>query len=87
MTAEQHAIGNLLDKSTLSSDLPPGKYFAGIGDNRPAIAEERHAADGLHRTSGEKRRGLSSLMPMRSYTPNVKDLDPNDPFQFLREAA
>ena len=25
---------------------------------------------------------ISSLTPMRSYTPNAKGLDPNDPFQF-----
>jgi len=26
--------------------------------------------------------GISSLTSVRSYTPNVKGLDPNEPFQF-----
>ena len=81
MTAEQHAIGNLLDKSTLF-DLTPGKYSL-----ESAIIDQQSQKSGMQRmdfTVPEEKSGvgLSSLMPMRSYTPKVKDLDPSDPFQF-----
>ena len=32
--------------------------------------------------SGGSGVGISALLPMRSYTPNAKGLDPNEPFQF-----
>ncbi|MGA3239849.1 MAG: VWA domain-containing protein [Bryobacteraceae bacterium] len=80
VTAEQLKMGNFLDKTTL--ELPPGKYTL-----ETAVMDRESLKTGVQRVeftvpgagSGV---GISALMPMRSYTPNATDLDPNDPFQF-----
>jgi VWFA-related protein len=80
VTADQLKMGNFLDKTTL--DLPPGKYSL-----ETAVTDRESLKTGVQRAeftipSGGSGIGISALMPMRSYTPNAKGLDPNDPFQF-----
>ncbi len=80
VTADQHKLGNLLDKSTV--DLAPGKYVleAAVEDRASTKTGVQH----VEFTVPVEAAGvaISSLMPMRSYTPNAKDLDPGEPFQF-----
>jgi VWFA-related protein len=80
VTADQLKMGNFLDKTTL--DLPPGKYSL-----ESAVMDRESLKTGVQRSeftvpSGGSGVGISALVPMRSYTPNAKGLDPNDPFQF-----
>ncbi len=80
LSADQHAMGNLLDKTTI--ELPPGKYTM-----ESVVQDRSNQKAGLQRidfTVPESANGvgISSLVPLRSYTPNAKDLDPAEPFQF-----
>ena len=80
VTADQLKMGNFLDKTTL--ELAPGKYSL-----ESAVTDRESLKTGVQRVeftvpSGGNGVGISALMPMRSYTPNAKGLDPNDPFQF-----
>ncbi len=80
VTSEQREMGNFLDKSTV--ELAPGAYTLDS-----AVMDEETQKTGVQRLSftvpaAGNGVGISSLTPMRSYTPNVKGLDPNEPFQF-----
>ena len=80
VTPEQLKMGNFLDKMTVA--LPPGKYTL-----ESAVMDRESGKIGTQRsefTVPAKAGGvaISSLVPMRSYTPNAKGLDPGDPFQF-----
>jgi VWFA-related protein len=80
VTAEQLKLGNFLDKMTVT--LAAGKYSL-----ESAVMDRESGKIGTQRaefTVPAKAAGvaISSLTPMRSYTPNAKGLDPNDPFQF-----
>ena len=80
VTEDQHRAGNFLDKTMIS--LPPGKYTL-----ESAVMDELNQKTGVQHAEftvagGGTGVGISTLLPMRSYTPNAKGLDPNDPFQF-----
>jgi hypothetical protein len=80
VTPDQLKLGNFLDKMTVT--LAPGKYSL-----ESAVMDRESGKIGTVRselTVPAKAPGvaISSLTPMRSYTPNAKGLDPNDPFQF-----
>ena len=80
VTPDQLKMGNFLDKMTVT--LPAGKYSL-----ESAVMDRESGKIGTQRsefTVPAKAAGvaISSLTPMRSYTPNAKGLDPNDPFQF-----
>jgi hypothetical protein len=80
VTAEQLKLGNFVDKMTVL--LAPGKYTL-----ESAVADREGGKAGAQRsdfTVPAKSAGvaISSLVPMRSYTPNAKGLDPDEPFQF-----
>jgi hypothetical protein len=80
VTPEQLKMGNFLDKMTVA--LPAGKYSleSAVMDRESGkIGTQRSEFTVPAKTGGV---AISSLIPMRSYTPNVKGLDPNDPFQF-----
>jgi hypothetical protein len=71
-------MGNFLDKTDFV--LPPGKYTLDS-----ALLDEGTQKLGVQHTEftipAEKGVGISSLLPIRSATPNAK-LDPNEVFQF-----
>lgn len=79
VTEEQHKLGNFLDKSTFI--LAPGKYTLDT-----AVMDEANQKIGVDHSEftvgPAKGVAISGLLPMRSYTPNAKGLDPEDPFQF-----
>jgi len=80
ITADQLKMGNFVEKMTL--ELPPGKY--GL---ESAVIDRESGKMGIERstfTVDPKAKGvaISSLTSVRSYTPNAKGLDPNEPFQF-----
>jgi len=80
VTPDQLKMGHFLDKMTVT--LPPGKYSL-----ESAVMDRESGKIGTQRaefTVPAKSAGaaISSLTPMRSYTPNAKGLDPADPFQF-----
>ena len=81
VTPDQLKLGNFLDKMTVT--LPPGKYSL-----ESAVMDRESGKTGTVRSDFTVPAKLlpgvaiSSLTPMRSYTPNAKGLDPNDPFQF-----
>jgi hypothetical protein len=79
VTEDQHKMGNFLDKTTLV--LPPGKYTmdTAVMDDTSQKIGMQHAEFTLAGASGV---GISSLLPIRSATPNAKGLDPAEPFQF-----
>jgi VWFA-related protein len=80
VTPEQLKMGNFLDKAMIT--IPPGKYtLESVVMDRESgkIGVQRSEFNVAPKASGV---GISSLTPMRSYVPNVKGLDPNDPFQF-----
>jgi VWFA-related protein len=80
VTPEQLKAGNFLDKMTVV--LPAGKYTL-----ESVVLDQQSGKAGVDRseiaipghTAGV---AISSLTPMRGYTPNAKGLDPEDPFQF-----
>lgn len=80
VSADQYKLGNFLDKSTL--DLAPGKYSL-----ETAVEDQESLKTGVQHVeftvpAGGNGVGISALVPMRSYTPNAKGLDANEPFQF-----
>jgi len=80
VTADQYKLGNLLDKTLV--ELPPGKYSL-----ETAVEDRQNLKTGVQRLeftipAGGPGVGISALLPMRSYTPNAKDLAPGEPFQF-----
>lgn len=80
VTKDQHDMGNFLDKTTLS--LPSGKYTLDsiVADQLSETNGGQHVEFTV--AGGGNGVGISSLIPMRSYTPNAKGLEPDDPFQF-----
>jgi len=80
VTPDQLKMGHFLDKMTVA--LPAGTYLL-----EAAAMDRESGRIGTQRTEftvPAKPAGvaISGLTPMRSYTPNAKGLDPNDPFQF-----
>jgi VWFA-related protein len=80
VTADQLRLGNFVDKITVA--IPPGKYTM-----ETAVMDRESGKVGVERSAfevrpGGKGVGISSLTVMHSYTPNVKGLDPGEPFQF-----
>jgi VWFA-related protein len=80
VTQQQLAGGNFLDK--MSVTLAAGKYTL-----ESVVMDRNTGKAGVQRSefevpAGSKGVGISSLMVLRSYAPNVKPADPNDPFQF-----
>jgi VWFA-related protein len=80
ITADQLKLGNFVEKMPL--ELPPGKYSL-----ETAVMDRESGKMGIERSAfavgpAGKGVGISSLASVRSYTPNVKGLDPNEPFQF-----
>ncbi len=80
VTADQHNLGNFLDKSAI--ELAPGKYVL-----ESAVEDRESGKTGVQRLeftvpAGASGVAISSLLPMRSYTPNARDLEPGEPFQF-----
>jgi len=79
ITAEQYNLGKFLDKTIV--DLAPGDYTLDS-----AVADMANMKIGAQHTaftvpSGGTGVGISPLIPVRSYIPGAKDLDPGDPFQ------
>ncbi len=80
VTADQLKMGNLVDKMKIT--LPPGRYTV-----ESAVIDRESDKLGTGRSEftlapHEKGVGISSIMQVRSYTPNIKGLDPNEPFQY-----
>ena len=80
VTPEQSKMGNFIDKMTVT--LPAGKYTL-----ESVVMDRQNGKSGTQRSEftiapSEKGVGISSLIPMRAYTANVKGLDANDPFQY-----
>jgi VWFA-related protein len=80
VTPEQLKAGNFLDKMMVA--LPAGKYTL-----ESAVMDRQSSRTGMQRSEFTVPAkaggvGISSLTPMRSYTPNAKGLDPGDPMQF-----
>jgi len=79
VTPEQLKMGNFVEKLTIA--LAPGKYTL-----NSAVMDRESARMGTQQSefavaARPKGVAISSLTPVRSYTPNVK-LDPNEAFQF-----
>lgn len=80
VTPEQLKMGNFVEKMIVT--IPPGKYSlesavmdresSKLGASRSEFSVAPHA----------KGVAISSIAALRSYTPNAKNLDPNEPFQF-----
>jgi VWFA-related protein len=80
VTPDQLKLGHFMDKMTVM--LAPGKYTL-----ESAVMDRESGKIGTGKaefTVPAKTPGvaISSLTPVRSYTPNAKGLDPNDAFQF-----
>lgn len=71
--------GNFIYKEMLS--LPAGRYTleAAVIDRE---TNRTSATRGSYELNGGKGVGISSISLVRTYQPNAKDLDPDDPFQF-----
>ena len=80
VTAEQIKMGNFVEKLTIN--LPPGSYVL-----ESAVMDREASKIGVQRSEFTIKPsaagvGISSLISVRSYMPNTKGLDPNEPFQF-----
>jgi VWFA-related protein len=80
VTADQLKMGNFVEKMNVT--IPPGKYSL-----ESAVMDRESNKLGASRSEFSvapkaKGVGISSIVALRSYTPNVKNLDPNEPFQF-----
>jgi hypothetical protein len=80
VTADQLKMGNFVEKMAVT--VPPGKYTLAS-----AVMDRESSKTGVQRSEfvvepKGKGVGISSLVEVRSYTPNVKGLDPDEPFQF-----
>jgi VWFA-related protein len=79
VTAAQRNTGKLLDKTILI--LPPGKYTldSAVADMANMKIGAQHAE--FQVPGAGTGVGISALIPVRWFTPDVKNLDPEDPFQ------
>ncbi|HTX33787.1 MAG TPA: VWA domain-containing protein [Bryobacteraceae bacterium] len=79
VSEEQMTMGNFLDKTMVG--LAPGKYTleTAVMDEATQKTGVQHAEFEVPAAGGV---GISTLLPLRSYSPNAKDLDPAEPFQF-----
>ena len=79
VTAAQHDGGKLLDKTVLN--LAPGKYTidSAVSDLANMKIGAQHAEFTV--PGGGTGVAISALIPVRWYTPDAKDLEPEDPFQ------
>jgi hypothetical protein len=80
VTPDQLKMGNFVDKMTIM--VPPGKYTL-----QSAVMDRESGKIGTERSEFTvapkgKGVGISSLTLVRSFTPNAKGLDANEPFQF-----
>ncbi len=80
VTADQLKMGNFVEKSTVT--IPPGAYVL-----ESAVMDRESGKIGTHHGSftvapAQKGVAISSLSAIRSYTPNVKGLDPAEVYQF-----
>jgi len=80
VTAEQLKLGNFVEK--MPDELAPGNYTL-----ETAVMDRESGKIGVERSPFTvpphgKGVGISSLTPVRSYTPNAKNVDPNEPFLF-----
>ena len=80
VTPEQAKLGNFLEKMVVL--LPAGNYTL-----ETVVIDAQSGKAGMQRAdvvvpAKAAGVGISSLMPMRSYAPNAKGLDPDDPFQY-----
>jgi VWFA-related protein len=80
VTPDQLKMGNFVDKMTVT--VPPGNYTL-----ESAVMDRESGKIGNARSEftiepKSKGVGISSLTLVRSFTPNAKGLDPNEPFQF-----
>jgi hypothetical protein len=80
VTPEQLKMGNFLDKMVVT--LHAGTYTL-----ESAVLDWQGSKSGMQRSeftvsSASGGVGISSLVPVHSFTPNVKGLDANEPFQF-----
>jgi hypothetical protein len=73
-------MGNFLERMTFN--LPSGKYKieSVVMDRQSGKGGTQQAAFTV--APGGAGVGISSLVPMRAYTANVKGLDADDPFQY-----
>jgi hypothetical protein len=79
VTAAQRESGKFLDKTILI--LAPGKYTldSAVSDLGNMKIGAQHAE--FEVPGGGSGVAVSALIPVRWFTPNTKDLDPEDPFQ------
>jgi VWFA-related protein len=80
VTPDQFKLGNFVDKMTVTA--PPGKYTL-----ESAVMDRESGKIGVERSEftippKDKGVGISSLALVRSFIPNAKGLDANEPFQF-----
>jgi VWFA-related protein len=80
VTADQLKMGNFVDEMTAA--VAPGKYTL-----ESAVMDRESGKIGTERSEFTvapkgKGVGVSSLTLVRSFMPNAKGLDPNEPFQF-----
>jgi len=80
VTAEQMKAGNFIEK--LPAVAAPGKYTL-----ESAVMDLESGKIGTQRSeftvsASAKGVGISSLTAVRSYVPNAKGLDPDEPFQY-----
>jgi len=80
VTAEQLKMGNFVDKMMVA--LPPGKYTLESAVMDRESGRIGTARSGFTIAAKGKGVGISSLMLVRSFVPNAKGLEPNEPFQF-----
>src|SRR5271165_3267935 len=80
VTADQLKMGNFVEKSTVT--IPPGSYVleSVVMDRESGKLGTHHGAFIVPPAS--KGVAISSLAAVRSYTPNVKGLDPAEVYQF-----
>lgn len=80
VTADQLKMGNFVEKMAVT--LPSGKYTleSAVMDRESGKIGAQHSEFAV--AAKVKGVGISSLTEVRSYTPNAKGLDPNEPFQF-----
>jgi len=80
VTADQLKMGNFVEK--MQATVPAGKYtLESVVSDREG---DKLGVQKVDVTVGPKSKGvgISSLTAVRSYAPNVKGLDPAEPFQF-----
>jgi VWFA-related protein len=80
VTAEQLKMGNFVEKATVV--VPPGSYVleSAVMDRESGKLGTHHGAFTV--VPASKGVAISSLAGVRSYTPNVKGLDPSEAYQF-----